>query len=135
MIFVAVPLIMNMTDSECFCLLVTMMKDYRLRDLFCPDMRGLHRQLYQFDRLLEQNSPLLYNHLVKQGIKSSMYASQWFLTFFAYKFPLEIVLRIYDIVITHGIEALLKFAVNLMLQNENKLLSLKFDKLLEVCQR
>ena len=131
MIFVAVPLIMNMTDSECFCLLVTMMKDYRLRDLFCPDMRGLHRQLYQFDRLLEQNSPLLYNHLVKQGIKSSMYASQWFLTFFAYKFPLEIVLRIYDIVITHGIEALLKFAVNLMLQNENKLLSLKFDKLLE----
>lgn len=131
MIFVAVPLIMNMTDSECFCLLVTMMKDYRLRDLFCPDMRGLHRQLYQFDRLLEQNSPLLYNHLVKQGIKSSMYASQWFLTFFAYKFPLDIVLRIYDIVITHGIEALLKFAVNLMLQNESKLLSLKFDKLLE----
>lgn len=131
MIFVAVPLIMNMTDSECFCLLVTMMKDYRLRDLFCPDMRGLHRQLYQFDRLLEQSSPLLYNHLVKQGIKSSMYASQWFLTFFAYKFPLDIVLRIYDIVITHGIEALLKFAVNLMLQNEEKLLSLKFDKLLE----
>lgn len=131
MIFVAVPLIMNMTDSECFCLLVTMMKDYRLRDLFCPDMRGLHRQLYQFDRLLEQSSPLLYNHLVKQGIKSSMYASQWFLTFFAYKFPLDMVLRIYDIVVTHGIEALLKFAVNLMLQNEQKLLSLKFDKLLE----
>lgn len=131
MIFVAVPLIMNMTDSECFCLLVTMMKEYRLRDLFSPDMRGLHRQLYQFDRLLEHSSPLLYNHLVKQGIKSSMYASQWFLTFFAYKFPLDMVLRIYDIVITNGIEALLKLAVNLMLQNEKKLLSLKFDKLLE----
>lgn len=131
MIFVAIPLIMNMTDSECFCLLVTMMKDYRLRELFCPDMRGLHRQLYQFDRLLELKSPLLYNHLVKQGIKSSMYASQWFLTFFAYKFPLDIVLRIYDIVITHGIEALLKLAVNLNLKNEERLLTLKFDSLLE----
>ena len=57
---------------------------------------------YEFDRLLESYSPVLYNHLVKQGIKSSMYASQWFLTFFAYKFPLDIVLRIYDIIVTQG---------------------------------
>ena len=78
------------------------MKEYGLRDLFCPEMKGLHVLLYEFDRLLESYSPVLYNHLVKQGIKSSMYASQWFLTFFAYKFPLDIVLRIYDIIVTRG---------------------------------
>ena len=72
---------MNMNESECFCLLVTLMKEYGLRDLFCPEMKGLHVLLYEFDRLLESYSPVLYNHLVKQGIKSSMYASQWFLTF------------------------------------------------------
>ncbi|KAG2734251.1 hypothetical protein G9P44_002257 [Scheffersomyces stipitis] len=131
MIFIAVPLIMNMNDAECFCLLVTLMKEYRLRDLFCPEMKGLHLLLYEFDRVLENYSPLLYNHLVKQGIKSSMYATQWFLTFFAYKFPLDIVLRIYDIIITQGIESILKFAVNLMIKNEANLLALKFDKLLE----
>ncbi|KAK6464967.1 rab-GTPase-TBC domain-containing protein [Scheffersomyces coipomensis] len=131
MIFIAVPLIMNMNEAECFCLLVTLMKDYQLRNLFCPEMKGLHLLLYQFDRLLEHYSPVLYNHLVKQGIKSSMYASQWFLTFFAYKFPLDIVLRIYDIIITQGIESILKFAVNLIIKNETNLLNLKFDKLLE----
>lgn len=131
MIFIAVPLIMNMNESECFCLLVTLMKEYGLRDLFCPEMKGLHVLLYEFDRLLESYSPILYNHLVKQGIKSSMYASQWFLTFFAYKFPLDIVLRIYDIIVTQGMESILKFAVNLMIMNETNLLNLSFDKLLE----
>lgn len=131
MIFITVPLIMNMSESECFCLLVTLMKDYNLRSLFCPEMKGLHLLLYEFDRLLEINLPNLYNHLVKQGIKSSMYASQWFLTFFAYKFPLDIVLRIYDILITQGIESILKFAVNLMIKNESNLILLKFDKLLD----
>ncbi|CCE82287.1 Piso0_002005 [Millerozyma farinosa CBS 7064] len=131
MIFITVPLIMNMNESECFSLLVTLMKEYNLRDLFCPEMKGLHLILYEFDRLVEVNLPNLYNHLVKQGIKSSMYASQWFLTFFAYKFPLDMVLRIYDIIITQGAESLLKFAVNLMLRNEKNLLPLKFDKLLD----
>ncbi|EDK44149.1 conserved hypothetical protein [Lodderomyces elongisporus NRRL YB-4239] len=131
MIFIAVPLIMNMHESECFCLLVLLMKEYQLRELFCPEMKGLHLLLYQFDCLLAKNVPTLYNHLVKQGIKSSMYASQWFLTFFAYKFPLDIVLRIYDVIITEGMESILKFAVNLMVQNEASLLALSFDKLLE----
>ncbi|KAI5956618.1 GYP5 [Candida theae] len=131
MIFIAVPLIMNMSESECFCLLVMLMKEYQLRDLFCPGMKRLHLLLYEFDCLLAKYSPVLYNHLVKQGIKASMYASQWFLTFFAYKFPLNIVLRIYDSIITQGMESILKFAVNLMIQNEDNLLSLHFDKLLQ----
>lgn len=130
MIFITVPLIINMSESECFCLLVTLMKEYNLRSLFCPEMKGLHLLLYEFDRILEDKRPILFNLLAKQGIKSSMYASQWFLTFFAYKFPLDIVLRIYDIIVTQGIESILKFAVNLMIKNENKLLTLSFDGLL-----
>lgn len=131
MVFIAVPLVMNMNEAECFSLFVTLMKEYGLRDLFCPDMEGLHLLLHQFDCLLEKNLPLLYNHLVSQGVRLLMYASQWFLTFFSYKFPLDIVLRIFDMVITQGIEAILRLAVNLMLRNEESLLSLHFDKLLE----
>lgn len=131
MAFIAVPLIINMTEAECFCLLVTLMKEYTLRNLFCPDMQGLHLLLHQFDRLLEHHLPRLYNHLARQGIRSLMYASQWFLTFFSYKFPLDVVLRIFDMVITQGIEAVLRLALTLMLRNEASLLCLNFDALLE----
>ncbi|OBA22585.1 RabGAP/TBC [Metschnikowia bicuspidata var. bicuspidata NRRL YB-4993] len=131
MVFIAVPLVMNMAGSEAFCLLVSLMKDYGLRELFCPEMRGLHLLLHQFDRLLAVHRPLLYNHLLRQGVRLSMYASQWFLTFFSYKFPLPVVLRVFDMVITQGMEAVLRLALNLMLQNEPFLLPLPFDRLLD----
>lgn len=131
MVFIAVPLILNMTEAECFCLLVALMKEYGLRELFAPDMHGLHLLLHQFDRLLDQNLPLLYNHLIRQGVRSLMYASQWFLTFFSYKFPLDVVLRIFDLVITQGMEGVLRLAVNLMIRNEATLLRLNFDSLLD----
>lgn len=131
MAFLTVPLLMNMDASEAFCMLVKLMDNYSFRDLYLPEMPGLHLMLYQFDRLLEDMLPDLYFHLQQQDIKSSMYATQWFLTLFGYKFPLDMVLRIYDIVIAEGMESILRFALNLMLQNKEKMMELQFDDLLK----
>ncbi|SCU81107.1 LAME_0B05688g1_1 [Lachancea meyersii CBS 8951] len=132
MAFVATALLLNVeTDSEAFGLLISLMKGYGLRELFLPNMPGLHIKLHQFDRLIEENSPSLYNHLARQGVRSSMYASQWFLTCFAYRFPLCFVLRILDVVFVEGLEAILKFALVLMIKNEKTLITLQFDQLLE----
>ncbi|KAG7925208.1 hypothetical protein KL925_004685 [Ogataea polymorpha] len=130
MAFITVPLLMNMEASEAFCMLVKLMNTYDFKQLFVPQMPGLHLKLYQFDRLMEDKLPELYLHLKREGVRSSMYATQWFLTVFGYKFPLEMVLRIYDIVIAEGIESLLKFAINLMMKNQKELLELSFDDLL-----
>ncbi|CCD25440.1 GTPase-activating protein GYP5 NDAI_0F01210 [Naumovozyma dairenensis CBS 421] len=131
MAFIATPLLVNTrTEAEGFGLLIGLMKNYGLRDFFLPEMPGLMLMLYQYDRLLEENSPNLHNHLIREGIRSSMYATQWFLTFFAYKFPFEFVLRCFDIVFVEGIESVLKFAVILMIKNQDKILRLKFDQLL-----
>lgn len=130
MAFITVPILMNMSEPEAFCLLVHFMKDYDFRNLFLPDMPGLHLKLYQFDRILEDTLPAVHIHLSRQGVRSSMYASQWFLTLFAYKFPLALVMRIFDIVISEGLPAILKFGVALMKRNEEQILSQDFDKLL-----
>ncbi|KAK9367089.1 rab-GTPase-TBC domain-containing protein [Lipomyces kononenkoae] len=129
MAFIAVPLILNMKEEEAFCLLVDLMKTYSLRDLFLPDMPGLHVKLYQFDRIIEDTLPAVHVHLARQGVLSSMYASQWFLTFFAYKFPLPIVLRIFDIVVAEGLEAILRFGVALLRRNADAIGNLDFDAL------
>ncbi|KAL3230829.1 GTPase-activating protein GYP5 [Nakaseomyces bracarensis] len=131
MAFVIAPLLLNCdSEAEAFGLLIGLMKNYGLREFYLPDMPGLMVMLYQFDRVIEENSPLLSNHLNREGVRASMYATQWFLTMFAYRFPLTFVLRILDVVFVEGVESLLKFAVNLMLKNEDKIISLKFDKLL-----
>ncbi|KAF4599869.1 GTPase-activating protein [Pleurotus pulmonarius] len=84
----------------------------------------------QFDRLIEELLPVLHLHFLRQGIKSSMFCSQWFLTLFSYRFPQEIVFRIYDSCLANGIEAIFGFSIILLAKNEEALLSLKFDELL-----
>lgn len=129
--FVVGPLLLNMPDEEAFSTFVRLMKSYDLRGHFTPNMPALQLRLFQFDRLLEDFLPLLYRHLVRQGVKSSMYASQWFMTLFSYRFPLDFVYRILDSVFAEGVEALFRFAIALMKRNEERLLELNFDKAVE----
>ncbi|KAF1951084.1 GTPase-activating protein-like protein GYP5 [Byssothecium circinans] len=124
--FIAMPLLFNMPEEEAFSLFVALMNKYKLRDLFVQDMPGLHLHLYQFERLLEDFEPALYCHLRRKDVKPQLYATQWFLTLFAYRFPLQLVLRIYDLILSDGLEgAILKFGIVLMQKNARALLGMK----------
>ncbi|KAM0399673.1 hypothetical protein ACHAQC_002953 [Fusarium culmorum] len=122
--FLIMPILFNMPEQEAFCLLVRLMNHYKLRDLFIQDMPGLHMHLYQFERLLEDFEPALYCHLHRKGISPHLYATQWFLTLFAYRFPLQLVLRIYDLIFSEGLSAILRFGIVLMQKNASILLGL-----------
>ncbi|KUI61431.1 GTPase-activating protein GYP5 [Cytospora mali] len=122
--FLIMPLLFNMSEEEAFCLLVRLMNQYHLRDLFIQDMPGLHMHLFQFERLLEDTEPALYCHLRRRGISPHLYATQWFLTLFSYRFPLQLVLRIYDLIFSEGLSAILRFGIVLMQKNSEKLLSM-----------
>ncbi len=114
-----------MPEEEAFCLLVRLMNQYHLRDMFIQDMPGLHLHLYQFERLLEDLEPALYCHLHRRGVTPQLYATQWFLTLFAYRLPLQLVLRVYDLILSDGLEtAILKFGIVLMQKNAVALRSL-----------
>ncbi|KAF2424386.1 RabGAP/TBC [Tothia fuscella] len=124
--FIAMPLLFNMPEEEAFCMLVRLMSKYGLRELFIEEMPGLHLHLYQFERLLEEFEPALYCHLHRRGVNPNLYATQWFLTLFAYRFPLQLVLRIYDLILSEGLEgAILKFGIVLMQRNKEPLLGMK----------
>lgn len=105
-------------------MLVRLMNHYGLRDLFINEMPGLHMRLYQFERLLEDFEPALYCHLHRRNISPHLYATQWFLTFFAYRFPLQLVLRIYDLTFSEGLSAILRFGLLLMQKNASTLLAM-----------
>ncbi|KAL4932725.1 putative GTPase activating protein (Gyp5) [Aspergillus undulatus] len=124
--FIVMPLLFNMDEAEAFTLMVKLMNQYRLREMFIQDMPGLHRSLYIFERVLEDLEPALYCHLRRRGVHPQLYATQWFLTLFAYRFPLQLVLRIYDLILEEGLETtILKFALAIMRRNADALLAMK----------
>ncbi|ORY89078.1 rab-GTPase-TBC domain-domain-containing protein [Leucosporidium creatinivorum] len=129
--FIVGPLLLNMPDEEAFCVLVRLMKSYDLRSHYTPNMPGLQLRLFQFDRLLEELLPGVFMHLLRQGIKSSMYASQWFLTLFGYRFPLELVSSVFDLVFAEGVEAIFRFSVAILKRSEDKIVQLEFEDLIE----
>lgn len=122
--FIAMPLLFNMSEEEAFTLLVRLMAKYDLRSLFTADMAGLHLRLYQFERLLELYEPAVCCHLKRRHVSPQLYATQWFLTLFVYRFPLQLVLRIYDLIFSEGLNAILKFGVVLMQRNREALLAM-----------
>jgi hypothetical protein len=77
--FVVGCLLLNMPEEQSFCVLVRLMFDFNFRDLYSPKMIGLQVRNYQFDKLLQEQFPLVFQHLENQDIRSTMYASQWYI--------------------------------------------------------
>ncbi|RKP36050.1 rab-GTPase-TBC domain-containing protein [Dimargaris cristalligena] len=129
--FIVAPLLLNMPEEEAFCLLVRLMQAYDLRGHFTPSMEKLHLRLFQLEKLIEETLPMIHRHFIKEGVHTTMFASQWFMTLFAYRFPVGLVFRLFDLVFAEGIETLLKFALVLLRVHQNQILSMHFETLME----
>ncbi|KAI9312835.1 rab-GTPase-TBC domain-containing protein [Dichotomocladium elegans] len=124
--FLVGPLLMKMSEKDAFCVFVRLMETYGMRTMFTLNMEGLHLRLHQFSVLLQELCPELSAHLVEHGLHPAMYASQWFLTLFAYTLPIDLVFRIYDLVFAEGaIETITRLAVAVMLKNQKTLLEIR----------
>ncbi|TNM91874.1 hypothetical protein fugu_018886, partial [Takifugu bimaculatus] len=127
--FLAAVLLLHMPEEQAFSVLVKIMFDYGLRDLFKQNFEDLHCKFFQLEKLMQvcvcvcvctytyrrarvssafplhprlpkqEYLPDLYNHFVNVGLEAHMYASQWFLTLFTAKFPLYMVFHIIDLLL------------------------------------
>ncbi|KAG2172683.1 hypothetical protein INT43_000030 [Umbelopsis isabellina] len=132
--FLVGPLLMNMPEKQAFCVFVRLMETYEMRTMFTLNMEGLHLRLHQLQTLLSQTCPEIADHLSSNGIHPAMYASQWYLTLFAYCFPISLVLRIYDVVFAEGaVETIMRIAIALLRKNQEKILAMdEFEQLMDL---
>ena len=59
---IIVNLNLQMPEEESFAVLVKIMKDYGMREMFKPSMTELGLCMYQLDTLIEQHMPDLHVH-------------------------------------------------------------------------
>ena len=108
-----------MPEEDSFTVLVKIMADYRMREMFKPSMAELGLCMFQLDTLVQDHIPDLYVHfqsqvniyssrtrctsvskslptlttLPVQAIHTNLYASSWFLTLFTTSLPLVLSCR------------------------------------------
>lgn len=120
-----------MPEEEAFCVLVALMYEYRLRDLYKDGFEMLYLRLYQLNRLMKDQLPKLYEHFEGHGVETHMFASQWFLTLFTARFPLYLVFHILDVFFLDGMQILFQVALTLLNEFEAELRTLDFEGILK----
>ncbi|CAG0915466.1 unnamed protein product [Notodromas monacha] len=128
--FLAAALLLHMPEEQAFALLVKILFDYGLRDLFVDDFQLLHIRFHQLDGLIQEHLPDLAAHLKEEGVESHMFASQWFLTLFTAKFPLYLVFHMLDLFLLCGLDTTFQVALALLSAAKKDLLSADFEGIL-----
>ncbi|KAM9461187.1 rab GTPase-activating protein 1-like isoform 1-T1 [Clarias gariepinus] len=125
--FLAAVLLLHMPEEQAFCVLVKIMFDYKLRDLYRNNFEDLHCKFYQLERLIQEQLPDLWSHFQDLNLEAHMYASQWFLTLFTAKFPLCMVFHITDLLLCEGLNIIFNVALALLKTSKEDLLQADFE--------
>ena len=129
--FLIASLLLQMPEEQAFGVLVKIMHNHGLRDMFRENFEQLQLRLYQLDRLIETTMPDLWDHFSECGLEAHMYASQWFLTVFTAKFPLFLVMRVLDLFLLEGFQAVFQVALAILKVSKRELLEQDFEGLMK----
>ncbi|KAJ2006497.1 GTPase-activating protein [Coemansia thaxteri] len=123
--FVAATLLAGTRDAgEAFGVLARLMAAYGLRAHYVAGMDDLHLRLFQLDHVLHATLPRLARHLADLRIEPATYATPWLMTLFACRLPLNLALRVADVVLAEGLDALLRVAVAVLRRAQTRVLAL-----------
>ncbi|XP_063546445.1 ecotropic viral integration site 5 ortholog [Cydia strobilella] len=133
--FIVGLLLMQMPEEEAFAVLVKIMQQHRMRDMFKPSMAELGLCMFQLENLVQELLPDLHVHFQSQNFSTSIYASSWFLTLFTTTLSLPLACRIMDVFLSEGIEIVFKVALAMLTLGKNDLLSLDMESILKYIQK
>ena len=114
----------GLSEEETFWLLAQVVETYLPLDYFSV-MTGVQTDQKVFDCLLKQHLPKVALHLQHLGVTSHVYTTHWFLTIFAYTFPREVVLRIWDLFFVERSGVLLRVGLALMTLAKDVILKMR----------
>ncbi|XP_055711069.1 ecotropic viral integration site 5 ortholog isoform X2 [Phlebotomus papatasi] len=133
--FIVGLLLMQMPEEEAFAVLVQIMQQHRMRDMFKPSMAELGLCMYQLENLVQEQLPEMHVHFQSQGFQTTMYASSWFLTLYTTTLTLPLSSRIMDVFLSEGMEFIFKVALALLTMGKDTLLSLDMEAMLKYFQK
>ncbi|CAF3744061.1 unnamed protein product [Rotaria sp. Silwood1] len=133
--FIVGLLLMHMPEEEAFAVLVSIMQDYSMREMYKPDMYYLGLCMYQLECLIQEILPDLYRHFQLENFHTSMYASSWFLTLFTTHFSLNMVCRTMDLFLSEGMEMIFRISIALLEIHQDELMLLSMEDMLKYFQK
>ena len=84
--------------------------------------------IYVHNALLKKYMPKLATKLTEIGFLPQMYCVHWFMTIFAVYFPMDVVVRIWDVYLIEGRKTVFRLGIAIMKIHEDQLMQASFDQ-------
>ncbi|EEA05905.1 TBC domain-containing protein [Cryptosporidium muris RN66] len=129
--FIVGVLLIHMNEEDAFYMLAAIIEKYEMSGFFLPGLPLLNKHLTELRNIFKEQIPLLYKHFKNENVDESMYASQWFITIFAYSFHVDVVARIWDLFFLDGIKVIFKISIAVLKSLKHKLFNQNFEGILQ----
>jgi len=129
--FVAALLLMHLQEEPAFFLLMRLLKGHNFRSFYTEDMNGVRLRMYQVNKITQSLFPKMYKHMEDLGISVAVVTTPWFMTAFGYQLPLDVALRVTDVMLYEGIPALFRIALAILVLCEKEILELNVDGVMD----
>lgn len=119
--------ISNYNEIESFYMLLSLFSNtfnnkFGSRGFYTEGFSLLNFYIYLFHTHLKNRNKKLYNHLINTlELEDDAWISKWIMTCFTMNFPIEVVARIWDSMLIHGLEFLVSFSVEFLESIEEQL--------------
>ena len=87
--FIAGSLLYHCNEEVVFWLIVTLMEDHELREVYQPGLSGLYKHCQCIESLVEERLPHISEHFKDCGLQVEMYASDWIFGMYCSIIPLD----------------------------------------------
>ncbi|SCN59442.1 GTPase-activating protein, putative [Plasmodium chabaudi chabaudi] len=125
-------IVSNFNELETFCVLVSLMDNYHLKNFYKEKFPLLNRFIYVFEKILKFEVPDLFEHFNNEEVHPPVYLHQWLLTLFIASLPIKSVIVIWDYLFSTSIKMILIISVALLKILKNYLVKNNFEKILKL---
>jgi len=132
--FIAGLLLTYMTEETSFYCFTVILNHSKgpLRELYLPGMIDARKKLFVFGGLCRQHLRKQWTYMEEQGIDTSMFATEWFMTVFCRVFSFDLVTRVLDIFTYEGFKIVYRVALALIKSVEKLVVGKSFEDIMKV---
>ena len=128
--FVAAILLLEMEEELAFWCLHTLLKERGLQELYRSGLPLLSEAIDIFQNVIEKQLPQLASFFALNDVMITSFASPWFHTLFSWRFPLPLVLRVFDIFLREGFSIVFRLGLALLKEWQAVLMTMDCSEVL-----
>eukprot|EP00457_Paulinella_chromatophora_P005737 gb/GEZN01005754.1/.p1 GENE.gb/GEZN01005754.1/~~gb/GEZN01005754.1/.p1 ORF type:complete len:532 (+),score=64.16 gb/GEZN01005754.1/:39-1634(+) len=134
--FITGIFLMYFTEEDAFWMLISILATRGLRKMFLDGFPLLKRYFFIIEKLIQEHNPKFVKHLLfvaetnqiaADALSPQVYTTAWFMTLYASMLPLDVTLRLWDIMLSEGTKVLFRMALLLVKQQEANIIAMKDD--------